>query len=224
MAYQSFDDQKGDSDSSAKLVKLRFPTEFAGKSFLDIGCNEGFFCLEAINRGATSAVGVDIDPDVLKRATKRAEGKAITYLNASWWNLPEEQFDVIQMSSALHYEPRPKLLMDQIVRRLKPGGVFILEAGLYAKSEQRMFVEVQRHDGSLMFPTRRLLVEDILSQFSVRYIGPSVIQKGDPLERHVFHCFVKRPVALIFSGVSGAGKTYVSQLLATRANLPRFDF
>lgn len=223
MAYQSFEGQKGDSDSFAKLEKLRLPKDMSGKSFLDIGCNEGFFCLEAVKRGASRVVGVDIDAKVLERARNRAEGKPITYKQSTWWELPKEKFDIILMSSALHYEPRPRELVAEIAKRLAPDGIFILEAGLYAGSAERILVEVQRHDGTLMFPTRRTLVEDVLGNMVVRYIGPSVMQKGDPLERHVFHCSTKLPVAIILSGDSGDGKTYLSTMLSARAGAPRFD-
>jgi hypothetical protein len=41
---------KGVSDSLTKLARLRLPDSMAGKCFLDIGCNEGFFCGVAATR------------------------------------------------------------------------------------------------------------------------------------------------------------------------------
>jgi hypothetical protein len=41
--YQSFPGVKGASESLAKLRALRLPS-LQGKRFLDVGCNEGFFC------------------------------------------------------------------------------------------------------------------------------------------------------------------------------------
>ena len=46
MAYQTIGLQKGNSDSEGKLATLQLP-DLAGKSFLDLGCNMGFFCREA---------------------------------------------------------------------------------------------------------------------------------------------------------------------------------
>lgn len=223
MGYQSFEDEKGDSNSLEKLGKLYFPQSMSGKTFLDIGCNEGFFCLEAVRRGAAEAIGVDSDAAVLERARARAIGQPIAYQHSSWWDLPDRQFDVIQMSSALHYESRPKELIEQIAKRLAPDGLFILEAGVYQRSDQKMWVDVQRHDGALRFPTRRMMVDELLSSMAVRYIGLSVSQSGDPLARHVFHCKKKRPTAIIMSGASGDGKTYLASLLADRANAARVD-
>lgn len=223
MGYQSFENEKGDSNSLEKLRKLAFPQDMTGKTFLDIGCNEGFFCLEAVRRGAIEVVGVDSDAAVLERARARAIGQPITYQNTSWWDLPDRKFDVVQMSSALHYETRPKELIGQIAKRLMPGGLFILEAGVYQSSDQKMWVDVQRHDGTVRFPTRRMMVDELLSSMAVRYVGPSVSQSGDPLARHVFHCWKKRPTAIILSGPSGDGKTYLASLLADRTNAAKVD-
>ena len=43
MAYHDFPWQKGASDSFAKLLALSLPA-LQGKSVLDVGCNEGYFC------------------------------------------------------------------------------------------------------------------------------------------------------------------------------------
>lgn len=222
MPYQTFDDQAGDSRSPDKLKKLHFPANMRGMSFLDIGCNEGYFCIEAVRRGASRVIGIDSNPEVLERARLRAHGMPITYLQQSWQQLPNERFDIVLMASSLHYEPSPKLLVREICKRLKNTGLFILEAGAYTQSMQRIFVEVQRHDGTLSYPTLRSLQEDILESMSVRHVGKSVQQSGDPLERHVFHCRAKRPVAIIFAGDSGSGKTYISTVLSKRSNYPSF--
>jgi SAM-dependent methyltransferase len=57
--YQSHDGEKSTSDSNRKLERIKLPTSLKGKSVLDIGCNEGFFCAEAVRRGATRVLGLD---------------------------------------------------------------------------------------------------------------------------------------------------------------------
>ena len=49
--YQSFPGAPGDSMTLDKLKRMAFP-ELAGKTFLDVGCNEGFFCGFARHVGA----------------------------------------------------------------------------------------------------------------------------------------------------------------------------
>src|SRR5690242_381830 len=56
--YQSFPGEEGDSQSEMKFHCLNY-SSFDGKSVLDVGCNEGFFCFKAAAGGATKVVGID---------------------------------------------------------------------------------------------------------------------------------------------------------------------
>ena len=60
--YQVFgDDEQGKpGSSSAKWRSLHMPDDLTGKSVIDIGCAEGFFCLEFAKRHADIVVGVDV--------------------------------------------------------------------------------------------------------------------------------------------------------------------
>jgi SAM-dependent methyltransferase len=44
----------------SRWERFRLPVELAGRSFLDVGCWEGVHCAEAVRRGASETVGVDI--------------------------------------------------------------------------------------------------------------------------------------------------------------------
>ena len=50
VGYQSFVGQPGASDSAGKLRAIQLPN-LSGKSFLDLGCNAGFFCGHALEFG-----------------------------------------------------------------------------------------------------------------------------------------------------------------------------
>lgn len=50
------------TDRGEMLTKINFQR----RSYLDIGCNVGWFCFYAIDRGTSKAVGVDIDPEKIK--------------------------------------------------------------------------------------------------------------------------------------------------------------
>lgn len=220
-SYQTFEDQLGDSNSYEKLKRLRLPQSLAGKKVLDIGCNEGFFCIEAKRRGATKVIGVDIDKKVIERAKKRAEGiEGIYFINTTWWDLPDEKFDIILFLSTLHYEhERPKELLDYIATRLKEDGVLILECGVWPVTHAKHWVLVQRCDGVMRYPTMKLLIEDLLSKYAVSLKNQSINQPGDPVPRFVFHCSLKRPIYLFIRGRPGIGKTYLVSLLS-RSNAP----
>ena len=60
--YQTFSDRiSGDQQgvTKKKWDALGLPTEMTGKSVIDIGCAEGFFCLQAAKRGAGPIAGID---------------------------------------------------------------------------------------------------------------------------------------------------------------------
>jgi len=211
LSYQTFGEAVGDSASGEKLKALEIPADLRGKTFLDLGCNEGFFCGEALRRGASRVVGIDTSPRVVESAKSR-HPDAEFYVS-SWNDIPKGRFDIVLFSSAIHYEPNQKRLCGELRKSIAPEGRLILECGVYESSNE-MWVDVQRHDGSLRFPTRPLLVKRILEDYSVRYIGPSVIQRGDPLGRHVFHCFPFLPIVMIVGGPSKLGKTTLAAELA----------
>ena len=102
--YQSFDGDPGVSKSAEKLACLKLPEDLTGKSLLDVGCHEGFFCGVALQRRAARVFGIDKDPAVIEQARQRFPGAE--FLTASWWDTPAERFDYILFLSGLHYEPK----------------------------------------------------------------------------------------------------------------------
>lgn len=55
-------------EDRSKTAELIFPDDLTGKTVLDLGCSYGFFCFEAKRRGAARVVGLDVDPDVIRKA------------------------------------------------------------------------------------------------------------------------------------------------------------
>lgn len=205
--YQQFEDQKGDSNSQKKLETLLLPVSLEGMSVLDIGCNEGFFCLEALRRGASRVVGIDSDQTMIEKAKARDTDRKITYIHDTWWHIPQEKFDLILFLSAIHYEKKQKELLTYLSTFLHNEGMLILECGALT-SPDNVWRSVTRWDGkALRYPTISLLKEELLSQYAVRLVGSSVNQTGDPVERHVFHCKKLKPTVLLICGKSEQGKT-----------------
>jgi SAM-dependent methyltransferase len=219
--YQDFDG-RGDSKSYDKLRALRLDDlavltdrdpalPLKGLAVLDLGCNEGFFCVEAVRQGATRVVGIDTNAAFIEAARKRCP--EATFVNTTWWNIPDEKFDVVFFLSTMHYEANPKGLFDKIARHLTPNGRLILECGIFtdgAPGDLRAWRTVMRGDGLKRYPTSDLLIRDLLSAYAVRSIGPSVPQVGDPVLRFVYHCGARVPVALIVAAKAGTGKTALS--------------
>lgn len=213
MSYQSFSPGGGASRSEEKLRAIKLPEDLSGLSFLDIGCNEGFFCIEAQKRGAARIVGLDVKQEAIDSAKARAPD--VDFRCQTWDQLPDERFDVILMLSALHYEQRPVRLLDAIAGHLKPNGLFILECGV-VRSPERSTVWTQR--GMVVYhPTWNLLFDEYLRSFGTKLVNKSVDQAGDPVPRFVFHCRPKKPFVLILTGPGDCGKTSLSHELTRYA-------
>lgn len=219
--YQTFADQQGASSSSEKLKCLHLPERMDGKSVLDLGCNEGFFCMDAIRRGAARVVGIDCNKEFIQKAGQR--DPASEYICTSWWDLPDEKFDYIYFLSAIHYEKDPGLLLQKLLNHLKPDGKLILELGIIFSHPTRGWWRIQRHDAAWRYPTYDYLCDNLLSGYSVRHVSRSVNQAGDPVVRHVIQATPKRLTVILIGGKSGTGKSSIAKDLANGRTVINFS-
>lgn len=213
--YQSFPGAHGDSRSLDKLEALRLPV-MDGRSFLDVGCNEGFFCGFARFAGASRSVGLDHSGEFIERA--RARFPDCEFHHQGWDCLPDGPFDVILLASALHYADDQPALLHRLVDRLSPDGVLVLELGIVS-SKQSEWISVQRGIDEREFPSMMKLRE-ILSPYAFKWMGPSVNQAGDPVARHVVHVSHRRPVAYLLMQPPAHGKSSLANKLFVPAGVP----
>jgi len=213
--YQSFPGAAGDSHTLDKLKALHMPV-LEGRSFLDVGCNEGFFCGFARFSGATRVVGIDHSAEFVRRAQSRFPD--CEFHAKDWSGLPEGTFDVILLASALHYADDQGALIDRLVEKLSPDGVLVLELGIVS-SDKAEWVTVVRGIDERQFPTMPLL-DELLRNKSWKWMGPSVRQAGDPVPRHVVHVSRRRPVAYLLMQPPASGKTSIARRLFEPAGVP----
>jgi len=234
MAYQSFVDQPGSSRSAEKLCALQLPASMNGQSFLDVGCNEGFFCIEAKKRGAKIVVGIDNEVEFINKAQQRATeaDMDITYICDTWENLPVGKFDFILVASALHYVTSPLLFFDTIYERLADSGLLILECGdttemiepdRFGYPRPRFLLRVVRAAGSCFYPHRYMLVNYWLRRFAVLDMGNSVMQVGDPILRKIYHCRKWRTTVIFVPGGAATGKSSIASKLTSTKNIIETD-
>lgn len=98
-----------DRTCTADLV---FPADLTGKTVLDLGCNHGFFCFEAIRRGAARVVGIDHSPDIIRKARLLADaiGSAVDFQVRDVNTMAlRETFDYILCLNLLHHLDNPLL-------------------------------------------------------------------------------------------------------------------
>lgn len=208
--YQTFDNQIGSSNSQEKLQALHLPERYDNLSVLDIACNEGFFCLDALKRGARRVVGIDKNAYIIQRAKQHSVD--IEYICTDWWHLPDEKFDIIYFLSAIHYEKNQNLLLSYISEHLTEKGILILECGIYPNDVIYWGIS-NRFDGDKLYPSQMLLEALLHKHFYTRFKGRSVQQYGDDIPRVVYHCTKKQKICILMSGGPGVGKTTLARLL-----------
>ena len=188
----------------------------ANMSFLDIDCNEGYFCNAAVQRGASRAVGIDFQKSSIDFARQQYPNPRIEWSHQTWDNLPHGPFDVILWASAMHYESDPAKIIQAITDRLKPNGKFILECGVVEASTPEM-VLVNRHSDSRWYPTEEFLMRQLLAPLAFRRVAGPQTTEGDPVPRSVYHCVRKLPTVLLFRGATHQGKSSAGRQFAPAA-------
>ncbi len=73
--------------------------------------------------------GIDIDVDKLGEARERFEGSPVDLIemDADHMSFEDATFDTVCISYSLHHLKRPDDVMDEMVRVLRPGGLFLLQ-------------------------------------------------------------------------------------------------
>jgi SAM-dependent methyltransferase len=95
-----------------------------GERVLEIGCGTGADLLQFAKHGAV-ATGIDITPGHIKLARERVRNMAqVLYSDATNMPFKNGSFDYVYSSGVLHHIDRPRLVVDEIFRVLRPGGRF----------------------------------------------------------------------------------------------------
>ena len=100
-----------------------------GSRVLDVACGTGNTALPAARTGA-SVTGVDIAPNLLEQARKRAaaEGVKIRFDEGDAEQLPypDQSFDVVLTMFGAMFAPRPDTVAAELMRVCKPGGLIAM--------------------------------------------------------------------------------------------------
>jgi 2-polyprenyl-3-methyl-5-hydroxy-6-metoxy-1,4-benzoquinol methylase len=103
-----------DRSSTANAI---LPVRLDGKSVLDLGCNNGYFCFEAAKRGATRVLGLDVDPEMIRKNRLLAEvlGHNVQFdvVNLDRQRLAE-RFDYVLCLNVLHHLRYPLYVLDNL--------------------------------------------------------------------------------------------------------------
>ncbi|MBB6635511.1 class I SAM-dependent methyltransferase [Cohnella thailandensis] len=138
--------------------------DLKGKSVLDLGCGFGWHCRYARERGASSVIGVDLSENMLNKARAMTNDTAIEYIRLPIEEIsfPEERFDFVLSSLALHYIESYQNVISNIYRLLKPGGTFLfsVEHPVFTSREEQEW-HVDREGNRVFWPVDRYQSEGI---------------------------------------------------------------
>jgi len=115
-------------------------------SCLDIGCGQGFFLFNA-SRAGYAAKGVEISQDAVAYARNEfgldVEDKPIERLRFG-----EAHFDVVTLWQVLEHVPYPLMMLREVYRILKPGGLVVVSTpnigGIPARILRRRWWDIKR--------------------------------------------------------------------------------
>jgi 2-polyprenyl-3-methyl-5-hydroxy-6-metoxy-1,4-benzoquinol methylase len=113
----------GGRNNEERIKKLHLDEiDFKGKTVLDIGCSEGFFCRYAMDRGAKRVVGLDL-PGVVKPTRELAYYLGYNNIDFYGYDLKKEipdlgKFDIVLFLSMVHHIGLPDWILDSTKKLL----------------------------------------------------------------------------------------------------------
>jgi len=114
---------------AAEVEKIVHGLDLAGKAILDIGCGTGGPTL-ALAAGGGRVVGLDVERGVIARARANAHAAGLAdridfrLVAPGPLPLPDQSFDLVFSKDAMIHVPDKPALFNEVLRVLRPGGVF----------------------------------------------------------------------------------------------------
>jgi ubiquinone/menaquinone biosynthesis C-methylase UbiE len=103
--------------------------DLSGLKVLDVGCGDGSYAMEALQRGGR-VFGLDRSLPMLEAARRRVTSSSagIEWCQAAAQSLPfrDASFDLVLAVTALCWIPEPALVLKEMNRVLRPGGVVVI--------------------------------------------------------------------------------------------------
>ena len=118
----------------------------SGTNLLDIGCAQGFFLFSASQAGYTTK-GIEISQDAAEYAIREfgldVEAKPFEELRFA-----DNHFDVVTLWQVLEHVPYPIVILKEVHRILKPGGLLVVSTpnieGIPAKILRKRWWDIKR--------------------------------------------------------------------------------
>ena len=122
----------------SRTAKSIFGVNIIGKSVFDLGCRFGFFCFFAEEQGATDIVGVDVDPENIRKARLLADMREskvkFEQFDIEKGNF-DRSFDYVLCLNILHHLRNPLLALDKLISATRE--VLVLELAGFSFRDRR---------------------------------------------------------------------------------------
>lgn len=129
-----------------KPMHASLVTELDGKNFktlLDVGCGNGTFLSMVLNKFDVGVSGIDISPGMIEKSKELLDGSADLKVGDSdrlpWDN---KSFDIVTCIASFHHYPNPELVLKEIKRVLRPGGILIIADPFTSNNLLRFFINL----------------------------------------------------------------------------------
>lgn len=101
--------------------------EVDGKSILDLGCGDGLFGVELLEKGAASYTGIEGSKRMFDEASRHLNGTTASVYHSTLenWNFPNSKVDIVVSRLVFHYIKDLHLIFQGIYNHLKDNGKFI---------------------------------------------------------------------------------------------------
>ncbi len=160
------------------------------KVVADLGCGDGRQAEHVHEMGATSVIGVDINPAMISIAQEKWQGTPgieFKVANGKETGLPSESVDLVMSNFAIHYFTEASDVFNEISRILKPGGSCVCTfnatdvAPGFEKKLYNTPMPIRLGHGEASVVVQNLIKSSDELQAAITNAG-LVIEKGDVLD------------------------------------------
>lgn len=128
-----------------KHIASSIPDDLNGACVLDIGCNGGFYSIQAKRRGAARVLGIDVDDRYLNQArfAARTLGVEIEFEKRSVYEVDAiaGQFDYVFFMGVLYHLRYPLFALDKVITKIAARGKLVFQTMLRGSSSTKTWEE-----------------------------------------------------------------------------------
>jgi ubiquinone/menaquinone biosynthesis C-methylase UbiE len=116
-----------------RLFAAKALSNLRGGRAIDIGCGNGALAVALVRRHpGLKVVGIDLSDEMVEVARSKASAAGLANRvafrkgDAQRIPFPNSSFDLVVSTLSLHHWSRPKMVLDEVARVLRPGGKLAL--------------------------------------------------------------------------------------------------